>query len=105
MINIIFKRRNSKLTSFVAQGHSGYAESGSDIVCSAVSTATQMTVLGLKLLNQNPKVKISDGFMQVDLQKSKIDEGQNSMILLLETLKQISKDYFKYVKLEVKDEI
>ena len=43
-----------RVVGFTAQGHSGYAEAGSDIVCAAVTSAIRMTecavndVLGLE---------------------------------------------------------
>lgn len=41
MTKVVFFRREGKLIGFEAQGHSGYAEEGSDIVCAAVSAVTQ----------------------------------------------------------------
>ena len=44
-----------RVVGFTAQGHSGYAEAGSDIVCAAVTSAIRMTecavndVLGLEV--------------------------------------------------------
>ena len=42
MTRAVFYRRNGRLIGFDIKGHSGYAESGSDIVCAAVSTLTEM---------------------------------------------------------------
>jgi uncharacterized protein YsxB (DUF464 family) len=36
-----------RLSSFSAEGHAGWAESGSDVVCAAVSTLLQAAWLGL----------------------------------------------------------
>jgi uncharacterized protein YsxB (DUF464 family) len=36
-----------RLSSFVAEGHAGWAEHGSDVVCAAVSTLLQAAWLGL----------------------------------------------------------
>jgi uncharacterized protein YsxB (DUF464 family) len=41
MIQADFFESDGKLTGFRISGHSGYAESGSDIVCAAVSSAVQ----------------------------------------------------------------
>lgn len=53
MTTVTFHRADHRLDSFRAEGHSGYAEAGSDIVCAAVSAAAGLVectvneVLGL----------------------------------------------------------
>lgn len=39
MTTIIFTRDHGRYVALQAEGHSGYAEAGSDIVCAAVTTA------------------------------------------------------------------
>ena len=43
MTTVTFHSANSRIDGFVAEGHSGYAEEGSDIVCAAVSAAVGLT--------------------------------------------------------------
>ena len=43
MTTIRFDRSQGRLTGFTCQGHSGYAEAGSDIVCAAVTSALRLT--------------------------------------------------------------
>ena len=46
----VFKFKSDKdghITGFSMSGHSGYAEEGSDILCSAMSSCVQMIELGL----------------------------------------------------------
>ncbi len=38
MIQIKVKRQDANITGFHIEGHSGYAQWGSDIICSAIST-------------------------------------------------------------------
>ena len=47
MIRIVMLRRNGATLGFECSGHAGYAEAGSDIVCSAVSALTAATANGL----------------------------------------------------------
>ena len=47
MTTITVFYRGERIAGFRAKGHSGYAESGSDIVCAAVSAITQTACLGL----------------------------------------------------------
>ena len=44
MITAVFKKTGGNICAFHVEGHSGYAESGSDIVCAAVSAMIQLTV-------------------------------------------------------------
>ena len=39
MTTVTFRMEGDRITGFDSQGHSGYAESGSDIVCAAITSA------------------------------------------------------------------
>lgn len=69
MVKVIIERDvNNNIVSYNAKGHSDYAERGQDIVCAAVSTLLQTTLLGLtKLANTKLTFKIADGNMKVQL--------------------------------------
>lgn len=43
MTSVRFYRQNGHTTAFEAVGHAGYAEEGADIVCSAITSAVQLT--------------------------------------------------------------
>ena len=53
MTRVEFFSEGDKITGFCCQGHSGYAEAGSDIVCAAITSAVRLVdatvndVLGL----------------------------------------------------------
>lgn len=42
MTTIRFYRDHDRLSGFVCQGHSGYAQAGEDIVCAAISSSITM---------------------------------------------------------------
>ena len=54
MTTVTFRMEGDRITGFDVQGHSGYAEAGSDIVCAAVTSAVRLCectvndVLGLE---------------------------------------------------------
>ena len=54
MTTVTFRMEGDRITGFTVQGHSGYAEEGSDIVCAAVTSAVRLTecavndILGLE---------------------------------------------------------
>lgn len=62
-----FVDHNNLIFGFNLKGHSGYAPSGEDIVCAAVSSAAFMTVNTLtEILKLSPKIEVSDdGHMSV----------------------------------------
>lgn len=108
MTKITIFKKNDIIWSYQVKGHSGFAEEGKDIVCSAVSTATQMTLVGLKdVLKLNVESIIEDGFLQVRLLDG--DENNKDAQVLLNTmfltLKDISKNYAKNVKMEVRKDV
>lgn len=65
MIEIIFYTLSSgDLVGFRIKGHSGYAENGSDIVCSAVSSAALMTANTItEIFNISAEAYAEDGDM------------------------------------------
>lgn len=109
MTNIIFSRKNGKIIRFKISGHTGKAEFGKDILCSAISSVSQSALVGVtEILKIEPKIlKIHDGYMEFELKNEDFDN--QSVQLLLETclksLKEIVKNDKKFVKLEEKNEI
>lgn len=47
MITVRVERKQGKIFSLTACGHSGYEDAGKDIVCAAVSMVAQTALLGL----------------------------------------------------------
>lgn len=107
MIKITICERNGKIWAFQVKGHSGYAAEGSDIVCSGVSVAAQMAVVGLKeVLKLQTEVDIKDGWLHLELLKSEeYEKAQDILLAMKKTLEDIAKNYAKYVKLEVKKDV
>ena len=108
MTKVYIFKKGELICGYQVKGHSGYAEEGSDIVCSAISTATQMTLCGLKeIVKIEPQVSIRDGFMQVELNKQDCEiPGVQVLLKTMEkTIVDISNQYADYVKLEVKKDV
>ena len=49
----IYQSSEGEILGFAIQGHAGYAESGSDIVCAAVSVLAQNTVNSIEQFTQD----------------------------------------------------
>ena len=105
MINILILKDNQKNIKFIeATGHSGYAESGYDIVCSAVSTLMQSLAVGLKeVVNVSVDVKIDEAtpYMNISLK-----ENNETVQVLMQTtvlsLKQVANEFTKHIKIKEK---
>ena len=108
MIKVEIFRKNGSIVGYKANGHSEYSEQGSDIICSAISTSLQMTLAGIQeVLKLEPKFKMNDGFLDVDLRN--ISQNKFTEInILTETmvlfLKELTKQYPKYIRLVEKEE-
>lgn len=102
MIKIFVFKENDLIVGFQIKGHSGYAEEGKDIVCSAVSTASQMCVIALEeVLKVKPIYEIKDGFLSLELEE--VSEKTQVVLSSMElTLRNIEENYPKFVKMEVK---
>lgn len=50
MIKAVFAVKGEKFIGFTVKGHSGYAESGNDIICAGVSSALMLTVNTITVL-------------------------------------------------------
>ena len=68
MTTIRFDRTRGRLTGFTCQGHSGFAEAGSDIVCAAVSAAVAMAEATINdVCGANAKVRVKDEQARITL--------------------------------------
>ena len=108
MTKIVIYKSKSHIVGFEISGHTGYAEEGSDIVCSAVSSMSQMVVVGIKdVLKLNAFVQISDGYLKLKLSEKDIENNFAEVLLksLEKSLKEIVKEYGNYVKMEVKKDV
>ena len=102
MINLTILKSNDAITTLQAKGHSGYAEAGQDIVCSAVSTIMQATLNGLlEVTKSHVDYEINQDvpFLRISVKA----EDKNAQILMKSAylaLKQIADDYKKYIKIK-----
>ncbi len=109
MINVTIVKSNQKILTIEATGHSGYAEHGSDIVCSAVSTLLETLVNGLiEVVKINPDYVIDENIphLSVTLPKSLNENEQKQCQVLMQTtylgLKSVADGYSKFIKIKEK---
>ena len=85
MINVTIFRRNGVCTGFVSEGHAGYADEGSDIICAAASALMLNCVNSVESLTGTQVLaEDSEGFLRCMFPEGLDDGGRilvESMIL------------------------
>lgn len=105
----LFKNKNGEIIKFVVCGHSDFADAGSDILCSAVSTATQMTLNGIiEVAKIKVGYEVRDAYLECVLpcnlsvaEREKCDLLIDTMLLTLYDLKQQYEKHITITELEV----
>lgn len=100
MINIKITKTNDNIDKISILGHSGYKESGSDIVCASVSSICITTVNAIIRIDSDAiEYDEKDGYLTVDIKKhtTVIDILIQNMI---ELLYELEEDYEKYIKID-----
>lgn len=86
---------------FKVSGHSGYDDSGKDIVCASVSSAVQLTANGITECAQSKAdIHIVDG----DISLTVIDANEKTDLLIgsfVLHIKELSKDFKNYLNIEI----
>lgn len=109
MISILISKGTNGIELVEIKGHSGYAKSGKDIVCSAVSAVAQTALLGLIKVSKG-KVDFTRndeaGYLKFSVPKyeSEIENIRQQTILetMEDGLSDIQKGYNAFVKVEVR---
>ena len=61
MTTVTFYMEGERIVGFTVQGHSGYADEGSDIICAAVTSAVRLTECAVNdVLGLEAAVKVRD---------------------------------------------
>ena len=91
MIKITFQKQNGEYKSVISEGHAEFAESGEDIVCSAVSVLLINTANSLESFTDSLLGSDSDDGVLTIVLKDTIDEKarvlMDSLKLGLETVR------------------
>lgn len=65
MITVSFYVKKEPV-GFEVSGHSGYADEGSDIICSAVSSCAYMIAnTATEIMGLSPEIEVKDGYMRL----------------------------------------
>jgi len=75
MIEVLFQREQRRWCSFQSKGHSGYHDSGKDIVCAAISAILQTALLGIIAFDHEiTEYSTEDGFLECNLAKKSAND-------------------------------
>jgi hypothetical protein len=105
MIVITVKKQAGIYKSFTSSGHAGYAKSGEDIVCAAVSALIITTVNGLETFTEDQiDLKEKDGFVSFTFLEEPSEKGRLLMDTLLLGLTDIENTYQnRYLTVKVRE--
>ncbi len=108
MTIVKFYVAQSGYTTIECIGHTGYADSGTDIVCASLSSIINSLEVGLrKVLHIRVKTHMipSAGYIRIDIPST---DKAREISILCDTarlsVKELAKEYGDYIKLEVIDE-
>ena len=109
MTEVVFYKRGEHFVRIESRGHTGYAESGADIVCAGLSALMQGALLGiLKVVGVKARYQAEEesGKLSIILPESMTDAERHDCGVILETLyisvKDLEEGYSEYIKVEVK---
>ena len=104
MIQAIFTVQDKLVTGFEISGHSDFSEQGSDIICSAVSSAAYMAANTLTEVQElDCDITVNDGFMELKLSKAEAKAAQIVLNGLLLHLDALSKEYADFIDLKISE--
>ena len=108
MIRAVLRRdRDKRFTAFEINGHSGYADEGSDIVCSAVSVLATTCVNSLESVcgiqptvegGANGRLKAE---LPSDMTETQRHDAQVLLCALRQGLRDLTESYPKFVQLSI----
>ena len=104
------KRSDGALLGYRANGHSGYAEAGADIVCAAISALTQTTLNGLKnvlkapvMFDQDDDGAFIEAILTPEASEDQLRQAQLLLVTLLEGLQAIQREYPRNLRMIFKE--
>ena len=84
---------------FLISGHSGFAESGEDIVCASVSSVAYMVANTItEILKVNAEIKVNDGMMRLIVNKEQRHITKDILLGLKLHLDSLAEDYPKFLE-------
>ncbi len=105
MTNVtIYRNKQKNIVRYKIEGHTGFNESGKDIVCAAVSAVAQTAALGLiGILNISVECEMKDAYFECNLPEKIDADVREKVNIILETMilgiKEFEDQYSKYIRI------
>ena len=108
MTTITFFEKENAFCGFSVKGHSGYADEGSDIVCSAISSCTEMLGFGIAeifgekrgSLSINEKTTEISFKIPADMTETENDKWKLLVGMFFGYMTALENSYRKYIKIK-----
>ena len=101
-----YKSADGRWIGYRAQGHTGYAEAGYDIVCSAISALTQTVLNGLQNVLKAPvtceiddRSALLEACLTPEATENQLQQAQLLLETLLQGLQAIQRSYPRNVRI------
>ena len=82
MIIIEVTSINNEIVSIEMNGHSGYAESGKDIVCAGVSSLVYAAINSFDSIEEQ-RISIDDGMLKLNLRGKKVSDHDQIVLKVM----------------------
>ena len=113
MTRIVFYKKNNQFVAVESNGHTGYDESGKDILCASISSIMQSAILGMmKVVGvKDYKYKINEdkGSLKFrlpdNIDKSLLDKCNILFETMYVSLLDLQQDYSNYLLMEVIEDV
>ena len=106
MTTVTFHSADHRIDGFVVEGHSGYAEAGSDIVCAAISAVVTMAETTINdVCGAKAKVRVKDEQARITLtlptscdEEDAVQAVLSGMMLTLISMREDYPDYIEVLE-------
>lgn len=107
MIKVRFyQNKQGEILGFQTIGHAGYARSGEDIVCAAVSALVLNTLNSIELFTEDKQIIETDeskGIIRMKLSEDRSKEAQILLKSLRLGLQNIEEEHDRYIQVSIKE--
>lgn len=102
MTKISVYKKGNHIVKYTVEGHTGYSDVGSDIVCAAVSTVATHTLNGLTdVLGLTVGIDVDDAYLECIVPDDLSEENRKLADVLLDamylTFKNLEEQYKEYI--------
>lgn len=106
MVKVTIFKRGKNYVGYELKGHSNFADRGMDIVCAAISTLAQTTLVAINnLVTKDVTYDVESGYLKVNYPRELEHRQWANVNLLTEAmelgLREIEKQYVEHIKISV----